>query len=249
MYHILVFAIHASNSQVSDCVSKCLARARHVYPEALIIAVDNKSVVTDWKNNPSVVCIENVSEYGYELGAYRTAIEYLTSVSEKTGELPVATYLFLQGTVWINAIINMDHSVANIKPFRHYNDRYELYNKQDHALVLQNILTILEKFPDFNWKWDTYDTLCVSMMFVTNKLGLIRMEADNILNIKCITKQDSYAVERIVGQYIKVTTGSIVGLDTTGVVHRTYQNHISNPDWEKNINETSVIHKIFCDQL
>jgi len=244
--HIIVFAVYAGNREVSDCISKCLDRARELYPDAVIIAVNNKSAVTDWRNTAGITVIDNDTEYGYELGAYRTAINHLTSVYER--ELPEATYIFLQGTVWLNAILNMDQSVTNIKPFRHYNDRYELYNKADHTHVLSNILSIIKTFINFDWKWETYEGMCVSIMFITNRLGLLKLQSDNILNIKCKTKQDSCAVERLLGQYIKLTTGSVIGVDSS-TVHKTYQNHISNKDWERNIDYSSVIHKIFCDQL
>lgn len=245
MKHIIIFAVYAGSKEVSDCVSKCLARARFVYPSADIIAVNNKSVVDKWKSTTGITVIDNDSEYGYELGAYRAAIEHIKSINN---ELPEATYIFLQGTVWINAIVNIDQSMVNIRSFKHYNDKYELYNKPDHSAVLENILTILKQFPQIDWKWDTYDTLCASAMFVTNRLGLYKMINDSIFEIKCKTKQDSYAIERILGQYIKLITGNTTGIDGK-VVHRSSTNHISNPRWETLIDYSSVIHKIFCDQL
>lgn len=45
-------------------------------------------------------------------------------------------------------------------------------------------------------------------------------------------KFDCDSTERIMGQYIKLITGNVRGIDGE-LVHLSKLNHISNPEWEK----------------
>ena len=94
---IIIVAVYINNdfNNYNELV-KCLIQLREIYPNNVIVAVDNSSLNNSWYNDANQLNINvlynNSLLHRFEMGAYKLALEHFRADK----------YIFIQGTIFIN---------------------------------------------------------------------------------------------------------------------------------------------------
>jgi hypothetical protein len=199
---LIVFAVYSSSEEVSKCIIECKNKIMEVYPYCRIVYIDNNSTNKNWKQKDMHV-IMNDDVYGYEIGAYRKALQYYRADK----------YLFLQGTVFINKKIEYElkeHSldIKMLQSFKMYNGVMEYKKYIDEIMNYQNIKEL---------NLDVHNCQNVNCVFgnnfYCNNFFVEEMLKDGLFNIICYDKQYSCSFERILGLYIYKKLGDVLPID------------------------------------
>ena len=199
---LIVFAVYSSSEEVSKCIIECKNKIMEVYPYCRIVYIDNNSINKNWKQKDMHV-IMNDDIYGYEIGAYRKALQYYRADK----------YLFLQGTVFINKKIEYElkeHSldIKMLQSFKMYNGVMEYKKYIDEIMNYQNIKEL---------NLDVHNCQNVNCVFgnnfYCNNFFVEEMLKDGLFNIICYDKQYSCSFERILGLYIYKKLGDVLPID------------------------------------
>jgi len=212
---IIIMAIYINDKERSyEELIKCLNQVRKIYPNEIIIGVNNSSLNDKWKSLAKQLNIQiidnNDSLYRYEMGAYKKALEYYRADN----------YICIQGTFFLNN--KFDISSLNVnKPNAMC---FEMINNLSWD---QNGLKLIDKYlATLNFgRWADYSRTLLWDSFVCNNLFLEEMFKDGIFTLIVNVKDHSFAMERILGYYFTMKLGN-VGKINCGTFNKIVLNQI-----------------------
>jgi hypothetical protein len=200
---IIIMAIYINNTKKClDELVKCLKQIRKVYPNEIIVGVNNTSLNDSWKILAKELKIEIIDNHDkshrYEMGAYKKALEYYRADN----------YICVQGTFFLHKKINLE----SLKKDKADAMCFEMIDKlywNDYGLNLINkYLSLIDL-----GKWQEYSKLVSWDSFICNNLFMEDMINDGLFSLITNRKDHSCCLERVLGYYFTKKLGNVLTVD------------------------------------
>lgn len=192
------------NEQQVNVVIECFKQVRHLYPDATIVIVDNKSNSQYWAavaqfllSLQNVYILENDSDtHRFEVGGYRLALQYIRADE----------YIFMHQNMCLHKPINVTLKTDAADACAFFSDR----TLNCDANCLQVINAYLGALNMTEWN---DDPLVICNSFYCNDLFIDMMLDDGVMDLPCNSKIVSNAYERIFGVYMHRKLGYVNVMD------------------------------------
>lgn len=200
---IIIVAVYINNdlNNYNELV-KCLTQLREIYPNNVIVAVDNSSLNNSWYNDANQLNINvlynNSLLHRFEMGAYKMALEHYRADK----------YIFIQGTIFINNKLNLSQLDTNEEIALGFDIFLNDLSWSIDGLNLINQMLISINMNVWNNEpiilWNCF---CCNNLFINNMLN------SGVFDLISNTKEHSCAFERILGVYFQKKMKNINCID------------------------------------
>ena len=199
---IIIVAVYINNdlNNYNELV-KCLIQLREIYPNNVIVAVDNSSLNNSWYNDANRLNINvlynNSLLHRFEMGAYKLALEHYRADK----------YIFIQGTIFINNELNLSQLDTTEEMAIGFD---VLFNNLSWSIDGLNLINQMLTTINMNWNNEPiilWNCFCCNNVFINNMLN------SGLFDIITNTKEHSCAFERILGVYFQTKMKNIHCID------------------------------------
>lgn len=196
---IIVVAVYINNDLENyNQLVKCLTQLRSVYPDNVIVAVDNGSLNKNWYGTANIWVLKNESsQHRFEIGAYKLALEHFRA--EK--------YIFIQGTIFIKHQIDLTLLNRPEEQAICFNSINGLHWCMNGLNLINNLLRII------NLDFGNDDPLVLWNCFCCNDKFINNMLICGLFDLPSNSKAHSCAFERILGCFFKKILKNIQCID------------------------------------
>ena len=189
---IIIVSVYINNdlNNYNELV-KCLIQLRAIYPNNVIVAVDNSSLNNSWYNDANRLNINilhnNSVLHRFEMGAYKLALEHFRADK----------YIFIQGTIYINNKLNLSQLDTTEEIAIGFGILNDLSWSMDGLNLINQMLTSINMNVWNNDPVILWNCFCCNNIFINNMLN------SGLFDLISNTKEHSCAFERILGVYFQ----------------------------------------------